>query len=194
MEEILEINGVTYIKKDAIADIKKERDEAVKSLNMIREIVGVSFKDLKTMINEDIIKEQSKVIRPTIDGVKRVTRKRTDIFEPVESSKKLFKIRYMDNEGVFHTKHNRALKVTIKHVFEVQKALHNNVTNGEIDDLAKKLGINYQIIHRLIYNYQEHVFDKFIAQWNKQTQPTVGAKNKPIQNNPEKRKESGLYA
>lgn len=190
--EIINLNGVEYIRKDRIADIEKERDNAVRDLNMMKEIIGKSFEDLAVFINSkrEVTEEEPK---EKVNKVKAV-RKPKDAFTPVQTAQKLFKIRHMDSNGVFFTANNRPLKVTIKHVFEVQKALHNNVTNGEIDELAKKLGINYQILHRVVYNYQEHVFDKFINQWNKQTQPTVGAKNKPIENNPEKRKESGLYA
>ena len=194
MEEILEINGITYIKKERIADIEKERDKAVADLNKMKEILGKSFKDLAVFITEEQIKEEPKIIKPTTTKVQRGTRKRADAFEPVKTAQKFFKIHHMDEHGDFYAINNKPFSFTIKHVFEVQKALHNKVTNGEIDDLAKKLGINYQIIHRVVFNYQNHIFDKFINQWNKQTQPIVGAKNKPIQNNPEKRKESGLYA
>lgn len=191
--EIINLNGVEYIRREKIADIEKERDDAVKDLNAMKEILGKSFKDLASFID---LKTQNKeeLNQNNQNRSQKIIRKPEDAFEPVQTAKRLFKIRYMNSDGVFFTENNRPLKVTIKHVFEVQKALHNNVTNGEIDELAKKLGINYQILHRVVFNYQEHAFDKFINQWNKQTQPTVGARNKPIENNPEKRKESGLYA
>lgn len=194
--EIINLNGVEYVKKDKIASIIQERDNAVQELNTIKEIVNKSFKDLASFmsIEDNTITEKVVTNNNVVRKGQKALRKPEDAFEPVQTAKRLFQIRHMDNDGIFYSVNNRPLKVNIKHVFEVQKALHSNVTNGEIDRLAKKLDINYQVLHRVVYNYQEHVFDKFINQWNKQTQPTVGAKNKPIENNPEKRKESGLYA
>ena len=61
MEEILEINGITYIKKERIADIEKERDKAVADLNKMKEILGKSFKDLAVFITEEQIKEEPKL-------------------------------------------------------------------------------------------------------------------------------------
>ena len=99
----------------------------------------------------------------------------------------------MTQDGLFFTPNHKSLMITIKHVLQVQRFLHKNVTNREVDEFAKKLGFNYQIVHRVIWNYQQHYFDKFIKRWNKMTQPVVGMQHKPIQNNPEKRKEAGIY-
>ena len=193
MEEILEINGVTYIKKERIAEIEKERDKALKDLELIKKVLGQSFKDLSSIITEDTIEEQPKIVRPTLDKVRPVIRKRKDACVPVNSAQKLFRIRHMDDKGRFFAQNNKPFSFTIKQVLIIQKTLYDGITNGEVDDLARELDINYQILHRIIYNYNKNIFDKFIIKWNNMNQPVVSAKNKPVENNPEKRKESVLY-
>ena len=194
--DIINLNGVEYVKRNKITEIEAERDKLQKDLEAIRKIVGVSLKDASEILTEvkekqEEKKEEKQQKKKTYN--RRPNRKPYDAFEPLDSAKKLFKIRHMDEDGKFFTANHKPLVVTIKHVLEVQKFLHKNVTNKEVNDLAKKFGINYQIVNRLVWNYQQHTFDKYIAQWNKMTQPKVGMKNRPIQNNPEKRKEAGIY-
>ena len=189
--EIINLNGVEYVKRSRIAEIEKERDAAQKDLDAIRQIVGSSLRDVSNVLSktEEVQPKQEEQKVRKIN--RRANRKPNDLFEPLESSQRLFQIRYMDNDGKFFTNNNKPLLVTIKHVLEVQKFLHMKVTNQEVDALAKKFGLNYQIVHRLVWNYQQHTFDKYITQWNKMTQPVVGMKNRPVQNNPEKRREMG---
>ena len=193
--EIINLNGVEYVKRSRIVDIEKERDVAQKDLEAIRQIVGSSLKDVSNVLSKtDDIKQKVELEEPKPRKInRRPNRKPNDLFEPLESSCRPFQIRYMNKEGKFFTANNKPLLVTIKHVLELQKFLHMKVTNYEVDELAKKFDLNYQIVHRLVWNYQQHIFDKYIAQWNKMTQPVVGMKNKPIQNNPEKRREMGIY-
>ena len=57
-------------------------------------------------------------------------------------SKKPFKILYMTQDGLFFTPNHKSLMITIKHVLQVQRFLHKNVTNREVDEFAKKLGFD----------------------------------------------------
>lgn len=189
--DIINLNGEEYVKRSKILDIEKERDKAQADLEAIRKIVGISLEEASDVLYNNLESKSSEVKIKT--KTKRTRRQPDAPFTPLESAKKPFKILYMTQDGLFFTPNHKSLMITIKHVLQVQRFLHKNVTNREVDEFAKKLGFNYQIVHRVIWNYQQHYFDKFIKRWNKMTQPVVGMQHKPIQNNPEKRKEAGIY-
>lgn len=178
--DIINLNGVEYIKRDTIKDIEKERDELIKRLQAISDIVGLpnNKKEVKTEKNSQ---------RPYKYG------KPDEPYQVPKSAQMLWNIRFMNDFGQFFNKDNRKLKVNIKHVLELQKTLSNSTTNGDIKALGKQIGLDYQMIHRLAYNYKEGVFDKFIKEWNKKQSTIIKRKNLPVENNPEKRKEAGIY-
>ena len=197
MEEMLNINGVEYVKKDNYAKIIKERDEAVRDLKVIKDILGKSFQDLASIITTDAPKPENEktTVTKTIQKEPIIRSRPNDPFKPTASTRKLITIRHMDENGYFYSINNRKFsKINIKTILKIQQALHRNIKCSEVTALSKKLNLTYTYLSKIIYNYQEHVFDKYIAQWNKQTQPVVKKyKNKPIENNPQKRKESQLY-
>lgn len=184
MEKILKINDIEYIQRKAVKDIEKERDEALEKLKQISRILGAD-----TVVEETI----EETVKKTTTRKKPSYGKDNDLYQIPKSAQMLWQIRFMNEFGQFFNKDNRKLKIKMKHVLEMQKTLSKNTTNGDIKALGKRIGLDYQMIHRLAYNYKEGIFDKFIKEWNQRTQPTVARKNLPIQNNPEKRKESGMY-
>lgn len=186
--DIINLNGEEYVKRSKIFDIEKERDKAQADLEAIKKIVGISLEESSDVLYDDLESKSTEVkISP-----KRTRRQPDAPFTPLKSAKKPFKILYMTQDGLFFTPNHKSLMITIKHVLQVQRFLHKNVTNREVDEFAKKLGFNYQIVHRVIWNYQQHYFDKFIKRWNKITQPVVDIQHKPIQNNLKKRKEASI--
>lgn len=172
--EIINLNGIEYIKRDRIKEIEKERDEALLKLKTIENIIHNS--------NETESPKKSSTYNKT-----------NEPYSIPQSAKMLWDIRFMNDFGQFFNKDNRKLKINIKHVLEMQKTLSKTTTNGDVKELGKKIGLDYQMLHRLAFNYKEGIFDKFIKQWNQSTAPVQSRKNLPVQNNPEKRKEAGIY-
>ena len=176
MEEIININGIEYIKRERIKDIETE-------LANLKKIMG----EINQLTTGMPIKETTR--HPVV----RVNAKDTDIFKVPPKSKELWEIRIMNDDGEFFAKNNRKLKITIKEVFIAQKELSCKTTVKEARELRKRLQLNEYNFNRLVYNLQEGVFTKFIKEWNKRTQPVIGKKQVPFENNVEKRKESGMY-
>ena len=50
--EIINLNGVEYVKRSRIAEIEKERDAAQKDLDAIRQIVGSSLRDVSNVLSK----------------------------------------------------------------------------------------------------------------------------------------------
>lgn len=188
MKDIHNIDGVDYIRRDLIEDIEKERDEALEKLKIINKIIHgtYSIEEIQPKV------KKSKKSKKT-GNVPYTYGKKDDPYQIPKSAQQLWKIRFMNDFGQFFNKDNRKLKITIKHVLEMQKTLSKSTTNGDIKKLGKNIGLDYAMIHKLAFNYKEGVFDKFIKEWNQKTQPTISRKHLPTQNNPEKRKEAGIY-
>ena len=161
--EIINLNGVEYI--------KKERDEALEKLRIIENVLGQ--KNTQPIISKGV--------------------KDTDVYTVCESYQSLYDIRFMNDKGEFFLKNNRKVPFDIKAVFEVRKKLGIQSTVREARDLRKSLNLNEYGFGKLVYNNQYGIFDKFIDEWNERTQPKVGRVSLPTQNNPEKRKENGIY-
>ena len=185
--EIINLGGEEYyiLKKDEIDGMEQQRIKAEQDLNNIKTIVGNAFKGLGGLIYFENPVEQK-----TITSKVRTTRK-DQPFKPAPSAQMLWKITEIDANGDFYGK-GRKLKITIKDVFKVKEIYHENLTYGEVSDLQEELGFDYQMVHRLIYNYEKNIFDKWLIRWNKMTQPKVGMKHREPVNNPEKRKELGI--
>lgn len=174
MEDIITLNGIKYVKCDKIKDMEFELANLKKIIQDIAQLIDLS---------DDRTVENPKWSRINInDGA---------VFKIPATSQKLWEIKSMNGDGEFVTKSNHKLKVTIKEVFITQKEMTLNSTVKEARELRKRLGINPNIFNKLLYNIREGVFDKFIQEWNKQTQPVIGKKRLPIENNVEKRKEKG---
>ena len=175
--EIINLNGVEYVRRDSIKDIE---NELANLKQIMKEIC-----QLASNVNDNapvIANKRSKV--NVNDG---------DVFKVPLAAQELWEVTAMDDDGNFFTKNNRKLKVTIKEVFIAQKELSRHTTVKEARELRKQLNINGYTFNRLVYNLQQDTFSKFIRQWNRKTQPVVGKKQVPFENNVEKRKEKGYY-
>lgn len=180
MEEIININGTEYIKRERVKDIETE----LKNLKATMEQIN----KLTNGIPTDTITRHESPYKRT-----RVNNSDKDVFKVPPASQEDWEIRLMDDDGNFFSKNNRKLKVTIKEVFIVQKELSRSTTVKQARELRKRLELNEYTFNRLVYNLQQGNFAKFIKQWNQKTQPVVGKKQVSFENNPEKRKESGMY-
>ena len=185
--ETINLGGEEYyiLKKDEIDVMEQQRIKAEQDLNNIKTIVGNAFKGLDGLISFENPVEQ----KATTNKI-RVNRK-DQRFKVAPSAQMLWKITDIDSSGCLYGK-GRKLKITIKYVFKVKEVYHKDLTYGEVSVLQEELGFDYQMVHRLIYNYEKNIFDKWIVRWNKMTQPKVGIKYREPVNNPEKREELGM--
>lgn len=192
MKTIFKIDDVEYIRKD-------EYDKVKNDLDKIKSVIRTSFDELKILMDAGLIDTKTKVIetQPAIENTTIETkkssiihRKSNDPYQTPEYGKNIWDINIMDDNGNFFTD-KRKLKIHIKHVLKAQRYIRKNMTFDDFAELRNMLGLDYYLTHRLIYNIQEGVFKPYIQQWNKQTQPKIGNKDVPLQNNPEKRKEMG---
>lgn len=173
--EIINLNGVEYIKRDKVKNMEAE-------LKAMKEIMGQINKLTDNKIDGSITRH------------KRNNKRKDAVFELPKSAQKKYEIRMMNDKGVFITAyHNKKLKITIKDVILAKKGIYDGMTTSQAFAIRDELGLNNYHFNRLVYNIKEGVFDKFIKQWNKQTGVKVGKKEVPIENNPQKRKESGIY-
>lgn len=180
--EIINLNGVEYIKRESVKEMEselKQMKEIMKEINQL---------SLLKKIPTDTTTRHTKTKKV------RVNDNDDAVYKVPPSGQELWEIRIMNENGEFFSKgKNRKLKVTIKEVFIAQKELSRNTTVKEARALRKKLNLNEYVFNRLVYNIQQGAFTKFIKQWNKMTQPVVGEKQIPFENNPKKRKEGGIY-
>lgn len=176
MEDIITLNGVEYVKKETI----KEMEAELKNLKAIL----IDVHRLTGNISNDVAATKSSRAKINVND--------EDIFKIPPTAQTTYEIKFMSDNGEFFTKNNRKLKeITIKEVFIAQKEISRGTTVKEARELRKKLGINNYTFNRLVYNVQQGTFTEFIRQWNKKTQPIVGKKQVPFENNVEKRKEKG---
>lgn len=185
--ETINLGGEEYyiLKKDEIDGMEQQRIKAEQDLNNIKTIVGNAFKGLGGLISFENTVEQ----RATTNKTR--TNRKDQRFKVAPSAQMLWKITDIDADGCLYGK-GRKLKITIKDIFKVKEVYHKNLTYGEVSDLQEELDLDYQMVHRLIYNYEKNIFDKWLVRWNKMTQPKVGMKYREAVNNPEKRKELGM--
>ena len=170
--EMINLNGVDYVKVEHFEEVVKERDELKEKISSIRELLGVASQP-----------------RRVGEGYKD-----TDLYVIAESYQKLYDIRFMNDSGEFFTKSNHQMAFDIKDIFTIKKECTTHMTIKEAREFRKKLNLTEYNFGRLMYNYKKGVFDKFMDEWNAKTQPKVVHKVvAPIENNPKKRKESGIY-
>ena len=179
MEEIINLNGVEYIKRSTV----KEMENELKGM-----------KEIMKQINQLSLLDKIPTDTTTRHATKRVRTNDSDnaIYKVPPSGQELWEIRMMNENGEFISKNkNRKLKITIKEVFIAQKELSRNTTVKEARELRKKLELNEYIFNRLIFNIQQGAFTKFIKQWNKMTQPVVGEKQIPFETTLKREKRVG---
>ncbi len=193
--EIINLNGVEYIKKETIKKMEKELATMRATMTQINQLTNGLPANVSTVKKEDEpkVETQNKEVKKTQYPRKRVNISDDNIFKVPPSLQSKWDIACMDDFGRFYTVNNRKLKITIKEVFIAQKELTRKTTVKEARVLRKKLNLNEYTFGKLVYNIQQGYFTQFIQQWNRNTQPRIGQKEIVYENNPEKRKEAGIY-
>ena len=99
MEDILEINGVTYIKKSQVEEMEQ-------NLAHIKKIVNSALADVSALVNNQPITEPvKKAATKKIESAPKLKRKIA--LRLRQAAQRPYKIKQMDDSGNFYSKHNR---------------------------------------------------------------------------------------
>ena len=185
MEDTLVINGVTYIRQSQVAEMEQ-------NLENIRQIVNSALNDVSALVNsQSVVQSNNQVTKKKIKTPKI---KRDISLKIREATMVPYEISRMDNSGNFYSIHNRKYIFTMKDVLLIRKEFGINTTNHDIKKLSEKMSLGINNIHRIIYNLEIGTFDKYIKEWLESVNEVkVTGHHAPVENNPQKRKESGIY-
>lgn len=202
MDKILEINGVKYIQKS-------EYDKAKRDVDNIKQLVSSSIAGLNDFLGNQVI-AQSIAQKPAQVTTQETEKEvENEITQPPSeyysirnknlqirvSGQREYKILRMTENGYFYAKPNRKLIFDIRTVMQINKRYNSSTNKQDVSKMAKDCQIPVDIAYRIIYNLDKGVFKPYIKQYLSSVNDIkIKAKKINIQNNPEKRKEAGLYS
>ena len=75
-------------------------------------------------------------------------------------------------------------------VYFIKKSMSEDLSKEDIEKIGEKLKLSREVVGRIIYNIDKGVFDPIFKTYEnlRYTHRKI-----PVQNNPEKRKEMGIY-
>lgn len=185
MEDTLVINGITYIRQSHVAEMEQ-------NLENIRQIVNSALNDVNALVNgQSVAQLNNQVTKKKVEAPKI----KHNIALKLRESKMIpYEISKMDSLGNFYSIHNRKYVFTMKDVLLIRKEFDTNTTNRDIKKLSEKMSLDDNNIHRIIYNLEIGTFDKYIKEWLESVNEIkVTGHRAFVENNPQKRKESGMY-
>ena len=203
MDEIV-LNGDKYISEtkvfkmleEAHAEISETLKEKIRTeeRDRIKQLINKSIDNMYEIVEETVVEE------PKAQSV-QVTRyniKDNDTYFVPKSMRKPYSKMHLQDDGTFLTNNNRAAKFTIHTVLGVKNRLDVSSTVAEVQKVADSLNVPYYTMGRLFYNVHGlGSFDKFLQEWEDlqaaEFFKAYKKDNKEPINNPEKRKEAGIY-
>lgn len=189
MEDTLVINGVTYIRQSQVAEMEQ-------NLENIRQIVNSALNDVSALVNGQSVVQSNNQVTKTVTKKKVEAPKiKRDIALKIREAMMVpYEISRMDNSGNFYSIHNRKYVFNMRDVLLIRKEFGINTTSRDIKKLSEKMSLGDNNIHRIIYNLEIGTFDKYIKEWLESVNEVkVTGHHAPVENNPQKRKESGMY-
>ena len=203
MNEIV-LNGDKYISEKKVLEMLEEAHAEVSET--LKEQIRAEERDkIKQLINKSIdnmyeIVEETVIEEPKAQPVQttRYNTKDNNFYIVPKSMRKPYSKMHLQEDGAFLTKNNKAAKFTIYTVLGIKNRLNMNSTVAEVNKVADSLNIPYYTVGRLFYNvHQLNTFDKFLQEWEDlqaaEFFKAYKKSNKEPINNPEKRKEAGMY-
>lgn len=191
MDKILEINGVEYIQK-------AEYDKAKSDVDNIKQLVSSSIVGLNDFlgaqlpnqaVNQEIELETTKVQHTNLYS------QRSKNLKIRISGQREYKILRMSDDGYFYAFPNVELVFDIRDVMDINKRYNSSTSKKDVKKMAKDRNLPIDIIHRIIYNLDIGVLKPYIKQYLSSVNDIkVKAKEKAVENNPQKRKEAGIYS
>lgn len=195
MDDVLNINGIEYIKKDRYNALRNDIDRLLNSTKReFESILGSDKVDDDNMSKALVNNRTNKQKKPR---KRRKYRKGTDLFRPDDYAKKEYVVSGMTNDGLLDIWGISSDKrFSIKDVIYIQKkVIEQKISINGAKQVANDIGISYNMLMKICYNIECGVFDEYIAKYKSSLDINKPLKKKKImvQNNPEKRKESNIY-
>ena len=187
LPKILDIGGIEYIQKT-------EYDKAKKDINNIKQLVSSSIAGL----NDFLVAQNPKQIKKEIkEAPKRKScyALRNPKLKIRKSGQREYHIIRMDKKGNFWGKPNKKLIFDIHDVMAINKRYSSQTSKDDIAKMARDCQLPVDTIYRIIYNLDKNILKPYIKEWLSAVNDIkIKTKKISVQNNPQKRKEMGIYS
>lgn len=189
MDDILNINGVEYIRK-------AEYDKAKRDVDNIKQLVSSSIAGLSDFLSNQSIAQVStpEVTEEVEQGIEHCYAKRSKKLRIRVAGQREYKIIEMTDDGYFYSKPYRKLVFDVRDVMKINRQYGSTTTRRDLNRIAKDCQLPIDIVYRIIYNIDQGIFKPYIKQYLSTVNDIkIKAKKVEVQNNPEKRREAGMY-
>ena len=187
LPKILDIGGIEYIQKT-------EYDKAQKDIDNIKQLVSSSIAGL----NDFLVAQNPKQIKKEIkEAPKRKScyALRNSKLKIRKSGQREYHIIRMDKKGNFWGKPNKKLIFDIHDVMAINKRYSSQTSKDDIAKMARDCQLPVDTIYRIIYNLDKNILKPYIKEWLSAVNDIkIKTKKISVQNNPQKRKEMGIYS
>ena len=191
LPKILDIGGIEYIQK-------AEYDKAQKDIDSIKQLVSSSIAGLNDFLGAQVIAQKPKQIKKEIkEAPKRegCYALRNPKLKIRKSGQREYHIIRMDKTGNFWGKPNKKLIFDIHDVMAINKRYSSQTSKDDIAKMARDCQLPVDTIYRIIYNLDKNILKPYIKEWLSAVNDIkIKTKKISVQNNPQKRKEMGIYS
>ena len=191
LPKILDIGGIEYIQKT-------EYDKAQKDIDSIKQLVSSSIAGLNDFLGAQVIAQKPKQIKKEIkEAPKRegCYALRNPKLKIRKSGQREYHIIRMDKTGNFWGKPNKKLIFDIHDVMAINKRYSSQTSKDDIAKMARDCQLPVDTIYRIIYNLDKNILKPYIKEWLSSVNDIkIKTKKISVQNNPQKRKEMGIYS
>ena len=187
LPKILDIGGIEYIQK-------AEYDKAKKDINNIKQLVSSSIAGL----NDFLVAQNPKQIKKEIKEApkrKGCYALRNPKLKIRKSGQREYHIIRMDKKGNFWGKPNKKLIFDIHDVMAINKRYSSQTSKDDVAKMARDCQLPVDTTYRIIYNLDKNILKPYIKEWLSAVNDIkIKTKKISVQNNPQKRKEMGIYS
>ena len=191
LPKILDIGGIEYIQK-------AEYDKAQKDIDSIKQLVSSSIAGLNDFLGAQVIAQKPKQIKKEIkEAPKRegCYALRNPKLKIRKSGQREYHIIRMDKTGNFWGKPNKKLIFDIHDVMAINKRYNSQTSKDDIAKMARDCQLPVDTTYRIIYNLDKNILKPYIKEWLSAVNDIkIKIKKISVQNNPQKRKEMGIYS
>lgn len=187
LPKILDIGGIEYIQKT-------EYDKAQKDIDNIKQLVSSSIAGLNDFLVAQNPKQIKKEIKeaPKREGCYSLRNPKLKIRK---SGQREYHIIRMDKTGNFWGKPNKKLIFDIHDVMAINKRYSSQTSKDDIAKMARDCQLPVDTTYRIIYNLDKNILKPYIKEWLSSVNDIkIKTKKISVQNNPQKRKEMGIYS
>ena len=191
LPKILDIGGIEYIQKT-------EYDKAKKDIDNIKQLVSSSIAGLNDFLGTQVIAQNPKQIKKEIkEAPKRegCYALRNPKLKIRKSGQREYHIIRMDKTGNFWGKPNKKLIFNIHDVMAINKRYSSQTSKDDVAKMARDCQLPVDTTYRIIYNLDKNILKPYIKEWLSTVNDIkIKTKKTLVQNNPQKRKEMGIYS